>query len=59
LPQDSFSALIRIGNGNDLVHQPDPIGLLRADDFSREDELQRASLADQPWEDAVFRRRPE
>src|SRR2546430_2639283 len=50
LLQDCLSALDQIGDGNDLVHQPDPIGLRRADDFSRQDELQRTSLADQPWQ---------
>ena len=39
---------IRFGRRNDLVDEADAIGLLRADHLSGEDQLQRASLADQP-----------
>src|SRR6202040_1333600 len=35
---------------NDFVDEPDAIGLLRVDHLPRQDELQGAALADQPWQ---------
>src|SRR5713226_9632100 len=48
LLQDDLGAGDQIGCRNDLVDQPDTIGLQRADHLSGEDELERATLADQP-----------
>ena len=48
LLQDGFGARDQIGGRNDLVDEPDAIGLLRADHLSGQDELQGAALADQP-----------
>ena len=48
LLQDCLGARDQIGGRNDLVDQPDAIGLLRADHLSGQNELQGAALADQP-----------
>src|SRR3954454_10580619 len=48
LLQDGLGARDQFGGRNDLVDQPDTIGLLRADHLAGEDELERAALADQP-----------
>ena len=48
LLQDRFGARDQISRRNDLVDEPDAIGLLRADHLAGQDELQGAALADQP-----------
>src|SRR5258707_103792 len=48
LLQDGFGARDQIGGRDDFVDEPDAIGFLRADHLSGEDELQGATLADQP-----------
>src|SRR5438552_1066592 len=48
LVQDRFGACDEIGRRNDLVDQPDAMGLLRADHLSGQYELQGAALAHQP-----------
>ena len=48
LIQDRFGARDQVRCRNDFVDQADAIGLLRADHFSGENELQRAAFADQP-----------
>ena len=53
---------IRSRCGNDLVDQADAIGLLRANHLTRENQLQRAPLADearQPLCPAAARNKPE
>src|SRR4051794_38245894 len=50
LVQDRFCAGDQFSRGNDLVDEPDAIGLLRADRLSGQDELQRATFADETWE---------
>src|SRR3954447_25502574 len=46
--QDGFGAPDEISRRNELVDETDTIGLLRCDHLAREDELQSATLADQP-----------
>ena len=46
--QNGLGARDQIGGRNDLVDQPDAIGFLRADHLSGQNELQGATLADQP-----------
>src|SRR5258708_7876189 len=48
LLQDRFGARDQLGRRNDVVDEADPIGFLRADHLSGEDELQGASFPDQP-----------
>src|SRR4051812_1542750 len=50
LLQDCLGARDQFSRGNDLVDEPDTIGLLRADRLSGQDELQRATLADETRE---------
>src|SRR5437016_1522434 len=50
LLQDCFGARDQFSRGNDFVDEPDTIGLLRADRLSGQDELQRATLADETRE---------
>ena len=60
--QDCFGARDEVGRRNDLVDEPDAIGLLRADHLSGKDELQGATLADQPRQplrSAAARNEPE
>src|SRR5215475_14086087 len=45
--QDGFRTRNEIGRRNDLVDEPDAKGLLRADDLSGQDELERTALSDQ------------
>src|SRR5438477_1167214 len=61
LVQDGFPPLNEVILGNDFVDQADPVGLLCVDHVGAENQLQRASLADQPrqalrssvaWDDA-------
>ena len=46
--EDCFRARDHFGGRNDFVHQSDPIGILRADDLSCENDLQSAALPDEP-----------
>src|SRR5271154_5265208 len=48
LPQDGLGARDQISRRNDLVDEPDAIGLPRADHLAGKDELERAALADEP-----------
>src|ERR1700733_14561959 len=48
LRQNRLGARDQVGGGNDLVDEADAIGLLSADHVPGEDQLQRASLADEP-----------
>ena len=48
LLQDGLGAGDEISRWNDLVDEPDTIGLLRADHLPGQDELQGATFADQP-----------
>src|SRR4051812_30692126 len=48
LLQDRFGARDEIGGGDDLVDETDAVSLLRADYLAGEDELQGATLPDQP-----------
>src|SRR5271163_3797942 len=48
LRQDRLGACDQVGRGNDLVDEADAIGLLCADHVPGEDQVQRASLADEP-----------
>src|SRR5882724_3950697 len=48
LVEKSFNPRDQVRARNDFVHQADAIGFLRADDFAGQNELQCATLADQP-----------
>src|SRR6202521_5957098 len=48
--QDCFSARDQFSRRDDLVDEPDTKGLLRADRLSGQDELQRATLANETWQ---------
>src|SRR5580704_13690346 len=50
LLQDGFGARDQISRRDDFVDEADPIGLLRADHFSGQNELQGAAFADQAWQ---------
>src|ERR1700674_1331433 len=50
LLQDCFSARNQFGRRDDLVDEPDTIGLLRADRLAGQNELQGATLADETWQ---------
>src|SRR2546421_5881602 len=61
LAQDGFRPRNEVVLGNDFVDQADPVGLLCVDHVGAENQLQRATLADQPgqtlrpavaWDDA-------
>ena len=39
-----------LGSGNDPIHQPDPVRLLRADRVTRQHQLERATGPDETWQ---------
>src|ERR1041384_4754107 len=47
-PQECFRAWNKVGAGNDFVHQPDSIRLLRANHSAGKYELQSPPFSDQP-----------